>query len=307
MQRLPQGTHQTQLNTSLSVPFSLPVLFWTQIDLENQVKCLQKLLWMLRRDVNISPPQWQRRAAGCSGAPAISLWNPEAVHSSRASSGLPAEPSAKEILSVCKGSWAAAACVPCEANTSRAEGFVGELDFYRCCINFKHLPFSAWVLPLCIQMPLGMIYFLGGDVASNYTKCPFLCFLERQYLMHCSHAVVVCQYPTTVCWDLLCFSLSPFWLIGDRETKVLFILYVTFILLYIYLSQFFPPQKQRMWALSIWALNLLRGTGRSGIGLTPGGSELLKPLINLVSTCSLFSHSPCLPPVLLYPLHPCLS
>lgn len=161
MQRLPQRTYQTQINTSLSVPFSLPMLFRTQTDLTNEVKCLQKFLWMLRRDVNISPPQWHCRAAGCPGAPAISLWNTEAVHSSKARPGLPAEPSAKEILSVCKGSWAAAACVQRGANTARAEGFIGELDFYRSCINFKHLPFSAWVLPLCIQMPLGMIYFLG--------------------------------------------------------------------------------------------------------------------------------------------------
>lgn len=125
--------------------------------------------------------------------------------------------------------------------------------------------------------------------------------------MHCRHDVAICQYPPTACWDLLGFSLSPFWVIGDRETKVPFILYIKFILLYIYWSKFFPPQWQRMWALSICTLNLLRGTGRSGMALPPGGSEFLKTLISLFSMCPLFSHSPCLPPVLLYPLHPRLS
>lgn len=130
-----------------------------------------------------------------------------------------------------------------------------------------------------------------GDMASNYSKCPFLCFLERQHLVHCSHAVAVCQYPPRDCWDLLRFSLFPFWLVSDRVTNVLFVLYITFILLYIYWSQFFPPQQQEMWALSICSLNLLRGTGRSGMALPPGGSEFLKTLISLVSFC------PCFPTV----------
>lgn len=99
---------------------------------------------------------------------------------------------------------------------------------------------------------------------------------------------------------------SLFWLIGDKETKVPFILYIKFILLYIYWFQF-SPQWQRMWALSICTLNLLRGTGRSGLALPLGGPKFLKTLINHVSLCPLFSQSPCLPPVLLYPLHPCLS
>lgn len=173
MQRLPQNTD----NTSLSVAFSIPLLFWTQIDLENKVKCSPEVLWILRRDVNIPLPQWHRRATGYPRASAISLWKSEAVHSSRACPGLPAEPSAKEILSVCKGSWAAAACVQCEANTSRAEGFIGELDFYRCCINFKHLPFSAWVLPHA-NAP-GYDIFLGKEAWPPITvNVHFFAFLR---------------------------------------------------------------------------------------------------------------------------------
>lgn len=161
VQRPPQRTHQAQINTGSSMPLSVPLLSCTQVDLTNEGKWLHQFLGMLRSDAGTSASRRLRRSAGCRGAPAFAFWNPEAVHSSSVLSGLPAEPAAKEILSVCKGSWAAAAHVMYEAKMSRAEGFIGQHDFYRSCVNFKHLPFSARVLLLCIKLPLSMIYLLG--------------------------------------------------------------------------------------------------------------------------------------------------
>lgn len=143
------------------MPFSLPSPSCTQEDSANEVKQLRQFLQMLRSDVVTSSSQRHRRTAGCPGAPAFPLGNPTALHSSSARSGLPVEPAAKEILSVCKGSSAAAAYVKYEAKMSRVEGFMGEHDFYRRCVNFKHLPFSARILLMWMKLPLGMIYLLG--------------------------------------------------------------------------------------------------------------------------------------------------
>lgn len=141
--------------------FLLLLLSSTQVNLTNEVKQLQQFLWLLRTDVDTLASQRHWRRASCPRAPAFALHNPEALPSSRARSGLPAEPAAKEILSVCKGSWAAAAYGRYEAKTSRVEGFIVQHDFSRCCVSFKHLPFSARVLLLCIKLALGMIYLLG--------------------------------------------------------------------------------------------------------------------------------------------------
>lgn len=158
VQRLRQGTHGAQTNMGLCVPSSLPRLFWTQVDLTNEVNQHRPFLQMLRSDADTSTSQQPWRTARCPGH---LFFETQKLHGSSACLGLPAEPAAKEILSVCKGSWAAAADAKDKAKTFSVEGFIGQHDFYRCCVNFKHLPFSARVLLLCVKLPLGMIYFLG--------------------------------------------------------------------------------------------------------------------------------------------------
>lgn len=54
----------------------------------------------------------------------------------------------------------------------------------------------------------------------------------------------------------------------------------------------FSSWQQRMWALSICALNLPRGTRRSGTASPTGGFEFIKPLITLVSLFSRAPHPP---------------
>lgn len=69
--------HQAQLTAGLSVPSSIPLLSCTQVDLINEIKRLCQFLWMLRRDEDTSAFRQHQRTAGCTGAPAFALQNPE--------------------------------------------------------------------------------------------------------------------------------------------------------------------------------------------------------------------------------------
>lgn len=157
VQRLCQGTHPSQFNMGLFTP---PAFFHpSELDKWNKTAPAVPMVaqdWCGHLGFPAALEEGKLPQGTC-----ICSSQSRSLPSSRARSGLPAEPAAKEILSVCKGSWAAAAYGKYEAKTSRVEEFIVQHDFSRCCINFKHLPFSTRVLLLCIKLALGVIYLLG--------------------------------------------------------------------------------------------------------------------------------------------------
>lgn len=89
---------------------------------------------------------------------------------------------------------------------SRAEGFIGEHDFYRRCVNFKHLPFSARVFLLCIKLPQGLIYAMGRRRGLHFQQMsPSLCFCARWHLTQWAHALT----PAGICSASLFLQLDP--------------------------------------------------------------------------------------------------